>query len=160
MSRRCARSLQGKRAHDAIPLNRGKTTTVVSSMRLYGTKVSMLIDGAMNGEKFKSCVQNHPAPNLRAEDVVVMDNPACHKMAGILETVEGVGAHPAYLPPYSPDLNPIEEMWSKIKAYLRKVKARSQDALLLAGPVAFQLVGSDDIAGWFSHSGYIAVCYS
>jgi transposase len=147
MSRRYTRSLQGNWAYDAIPLNRGKTTTVVSSMRLDGTKVSMLIDGAINGEKFKSYVQNHLAPNLHAEDVVGMDNLACHKVADIRDAIEGVGAHLPYLPQYSPDLNSTEELWSKIKAYLRKIKARSQDALLLTIPVAFHLVCSDDIAG-------------
>jgi transposase len=160
MSRRYARSLQGSRAHDAIPLNRGKTTTIVSSVRLDGTTVSMLIDGAMNGEKFKDYVQNHLAPQLHKDDVVVMDNLACHKVAGIRETIEGVGAHVAYLPPYSPDLNPIEEMWSKFKAYLRKVKARSHNSLLPAISAAFQLVCTDDISGWFRHSGYIGLCNS
>lgn len=154
MSRRYARSLQGSRAHDAIPLNRGKTTTIVSSVRLDGTTVPMLIDGAMNGGKFKDYVQNHLAPHLRKGDVVVMDNLACHKVAGIRESIEAAGAHVAYLPPYSPDLNPIEEMWSKIKAYLRKVKARSHDSLLPAISAAFQLVCTDDILGWFTHSGY------
>ncbi len=145
MSRRYARSLQGSRAHDAIPLNRGKTTTIVSSMRLDGTTVSMLIDGAMTGEKFKDYVQNHLVVHLRKGDVVVMDNLACHKVSGIREAIEAAEAYVAYLPPYSPDLNPIEEMWSKIKAYLRKVKARSHDSLLPAISAAFQLVCTADI---------------
>lgn len=160
MSRRYARSLQGSRAHDAIPLNRGKTTTIVSSMRLDGTTVSMLIDGSMNGETFKDYVQNHLVPYLHKGDVVVMDNLACHKVAGVREAIEAAEAHAVYLPPYSPDLNPIEEMWSKIKAYLRKVKARSQDSLLPAISAAFQLVCTDDIAGWFAHSGYQTKCHS
>jgi transposase len=160
MSRRYARSLQGSRAHDAIPLNRGKGTTIVSSVRLDGTTVSMLIDGAMNGEKFKDYVQNHLVPQLHKGDVVVMDNLACHKVTGVRKAIEEVGAHVAYLPPYSPDLNPIEEMWSKIKAYLRKVKARSHDSLLPAISAAFQLVSTHDIAGWFAHSGYYANCHS
>lgn len=154
MSRRYARSLQGSRAHDAIPLTRGKITTVVSSMRLDGTMISMLIDGAMNGEKFKDYIQNHLVPHLRKGDIVVMDNLACHKVSGIREAIEGAEAHVAYLPPYSPDLNPIEEMWSKIKAHLRKVKARSQDNLLPAISAAFKLVSTNDIAGWLEHAGY------
>jgi transposase len=155
LSRRYARSLQGTRAHDAIPLNRGKTTTIVSSVRLDGTTVSMLIDGAMNGEKFKDYVQNHLVPHLRKGDVVVMDNLACHKVAGVREAIEGAEARAAYLPPYSPELNPIEEMWSKIKAHLRKEKARSHDRLLPAISTAFQLVCPSDVQGWFQHSGYI-----
>lgn len=160
MSRRYARSLQGSRAHDAIPLNRGKTTTIVSSVRLDSTTVSMLMDGAMNGVKFKDYVENHLAPYLHKGDVVVMDNLPCHKVAGIREAIEGVGANLTYLPPYSPDLNPIEEMWSKIKAYLRKVKARSQDRLLPEILNAFCLVSPDDVRGWFRHSGYINLCNS
>jgi transposase len=158
MSRRYARSLRGSRAHDAIPLNRGNTTTIVSSVRLDGTTVPMLMDGAMNGVKFKDYVENHLAPRLSKDDVVVMDNLPCHKVAGIREAIEGVGAHLAYLPPYSPDLNPIEEMWSKIKAYLRKVKARSQNRLLPEISNAFQLVCPDDVQGWFRHSGYANMC--
>ena len=157
MSRRYARSLQGARAHDAIPLNRGKTITIVSSVRLDGTTVSMLIDGAMNGSKFKDYVETHLVPHLYKGDVVVMDNLACHKVAGIREAIECVGAHLAYLPPYSPDLNPIEELWSKVKAYLRKVKARSHDRLLPEISNAFRLVCLDDILGWFRHSGYTNV---
>lgn len=160
LSRRYARSLQGSRAHDAIPLNRGKATTIVSSIRLDGTTVPLLMDGAMNGAKFKDYVENHLVPHLRKGDVVVMDNLPCHKVAGIREAIESVGAHLSYLPPYSPDLNPIEEMWSKIKAYLRKVKARSQDRLLPEILNAFRLVRPDDIQGWFRHSGYICECHS
>lgn len=158
MSRRYARSLQGSRVHDAIPLNRGKTTTIVSSVRLDGTTISMLMDGAMNGGKFKDYVENHLAPRLHKGDVVVMDNLPCHKVAGIRDAIEGVGARLAYLPPYSPDLNPIEEMWSKIKAYLRKVKARSQDRLFPEISNAFRLVHPDDVRGWFRHSGYVNLC--
>lgn len=160
MSRRYARSLQGSRACDAIPLNRGKTTTIISSVRLDGTTVSMLMDGSMNGVKFKDYVGNHLAPHLRKGDVVVMDNLPCHKVAGIRETIEGVGAYLTYLPLYSPDLNPIEEMWSKIKAYLCKVKARSPDRLLPEISNAFRLVRPDDIRGWFCHSGYSNLCNS
>lgn len=160
MARRYARSLQGSRAHDAVPLNRGKTTTIVSSMRLDGTTIPMLIDGAMNGEKFKDYVRSHLVPHLRKGDVVVMDNLACHKVTGVREAIEEAEAHVVYLPPYSPDLNPIEEMWSKIKAYLRKVKARSLDNLLPAISAAFLLVCINDIRGWFGHSGYSVDCHS
>lgn len=160
MSRRYARSLQGERAHDAIPLNRGKATTIISSVRLDGEKVPMVMDGAMNGLRFKDYVENHLVPTLHEDDIVVMDNLPTHKVSGIRETIEAAGAHLVYLPPYSPDLNPIEEMWSKIKAILRKVKARSQNTLLLAIPDAFQLVCLDDIAGWFTHSGYRCDCHS
>ena len=154
MSRRYARSLLGERAHDAIPLHRGRTTTIISSVRLDGEKVPMVMDGAMNGPRFRDYVENHLAPTLHKDDIVVMDNLPTHKVSGIREAIEAVGAHLLYLPPYSPDLNPIEEMWSKIKAILRKLKARTQSALLLAIPDAFQAVCTNDILGWFSHAGY------
>lgn len=157
MSRRYARSLQGERAHDAIPLNRGKATTIISSVRLDGEKVPMVMDGAMNGLRFRDYVENHLVPTLHKNDVVVMDNLPTHKVSGIREAIEAVGAHLLYLPPYSPDLNPIEEMWSKIKAILRKVKARTQNALLLAIPDAFLAVCVSDILGWLSHAGYHAI---
>ena len=160
MSRRYARSLQGERAHDAIPLNRGTATTIISSVRLDGQKVPVVMDGAMNGLRFKDYVENHLVPTLHEEDIVVMDNLPCHKVSGIREAIEATGAHLAYLPPYSPDLNPIEEMWSKIKAVLRKVKARSQNTLLTAIPGAFQAVCVSDILGWFAHAGYLGVCES
>lgn len=114
--------LLGRRAHDAIPLNQGKITAIVFSARLDGTTVSMLMEGAMNGVKFKDYLENHLVPDLHKDDVVALDNLPCHKIAGIREAIEGADAHPAYLPPYSPALNPIEEMWSKIKAHLRKVE--------------------------------------
>lgn len=154
MSRRYARSLAGSRACDAIPLNRGKSTTIISSVRLDGTTVPVVIDGAMNGDSFKLFVKQELAPQLHPGDIVVMDNLSCHKVAGIKDSIEAAGASVLYLPPYSPDLNPIEEMWSKIKAYLRKVKARSHNRLLDEIFLAFRTVCTQDIIGWFCHAGY------
>lgn len=91
---------------------------------------------------------------LRPGDIVIMDNLRSHKVDGVVELIESVGATVLYLPPYSPDFNPIEEMWSKIKAYLRMVKARTVDALLSAIPDAFASVMTADILGWFDHCGY------
>ena len=91
---------------------------------------------------------------LRPGDIVIMDNLRSHKVHGVAELIESAGATVLYLPPYSPDLNPIEEMWSKIKAYLRMVKARSLDTLLPAIPHAFASVCLSDIQGWFLHAGY------
>ena len=114
----------------------------------------MLLSGALNGEKFKEYIEQYLAPTLQHGDIVVMDNLRCHKVAGITQAVENVGAHVLFLPPYSPDLNPIEQMWSKIKAFLRKVKARSQELLLDALPDAFASISIQDIIGWFHHDGY------
>lgn len=154
MTRRYARAKAGQRANDHTPLNTGKTTTIVSSVRADGTTVPMLLSGALNGEKFKEYIGRYLVPTLHRGDIVVMDNLRCHKVEGVEQMVEEAGATVEYLPPYSPDLNPIEQMWSKIKAFLRKVKARSQELLADALPNAFASVSSKDILGWFHHNGY------
>lgn len=137
MTRRYARSKNGQRANDHTPLNTGKTTTIVSSVRTDGTTVPIFLSGSLSGETFKDYIEQHLAPTLLEGDIVVMDNLRCHKVKGIKQAIEKAGAHILYLPPYSPDLNPIEQMWSKIKALLRKVKARSIDLLLKALPATF-----------------------
>ena len=110
--------------------------------------------GALNGEKFKDYLRDCLVPKLRQGDVVIMDNLRSHKVQGVKELLESAGASALYLPPYSPDLNPIEQMWSKVKACLRAVKARTVADLLLAIPLAFSSVTALDALGWFSHSGY------
>jgi transposase len=120
-------------------------------MRLDGETVYTTFAGAVNGEKFKEYLRELLVPTLRPGDIVVMDNLRSHKVSGVAEIIESAGATVLYLPPYSPDFNPIEQMWSKIKAFLRKVKARSVDALLEAIPLAFDTVCLSDIEGWFKH---------
>lgn len=154
MSRRYARALGGNRATDAIPLNKGQATTILSSVRSDGTTVPMVFPGAVNREKFKEYLRDYLAASLHPGDVVVMDNLPCHKVAGVTDLIEAAGVSVLYLPPYSPDLNPIEMMWSKIKAFLRMVKARTVDALLYAIPLAFRTVNISDIQGWFAAAGY------
>lgn len=154
MTRRYARAKKGERANDRAPLNTGKTTTIVSSVRTDGTTVPMFLSGSLNGETFREYIEQHLTPTLREGDIVVMDNLRCHKVEGIKQAIEKVGAHVLYLPPYSPDLNPIEQMWSKIKAFLRKIKARSIEVLWNALPIAFATVTIQDISGWFQHDGY------
>jgi transposase len=154
MSRRYARAAIGQRANDAIPLNTGKSTTILSSVRLDGTTVPVVFAGAVNREKFKEYLKTHLVPTLKPGDIVIMDNLRTHKVDGVAELIQSAGAFLIYLPPYSPDLNPIEEMWSKIKAYLRKVKARTSGTLENAIKDAFACVSVTDIFGWFSHSGY------
>lgn len=154
MTPRYGRAIGSERVIDHAPLNKGKTTTIVSSIRVDGSTVPMTIEGAMNGERFKEYVEKHLCPALRQDDVVIMDNLSFHKVDGIKEAIEQVGAHLWYLPPYSPDLNPIELMWSKVKAYLRKVKARSALALCKAIPVALAAVTKEDVVGWFREAGY------
>jgi transposase len=154
MSRLYARAKGGERANDHVPLNTGETTSILSSMRLDGETVYTTFSGAVNGERFKEFLREFLAPTLRPGDIVIMDNLRSHKVLGVAEIIESAGATILYLPPYSPDFNPIEQMWSKIKAYLRMVKARSVDALMRAIPLAFQTVCTSDIAGWLNHTGY------
>ena len=156
MSRRYARAFGGNRAVDAVPLNKGQSTTILSSVRLDGTTASTVFPGAVNRDKFKDYLRDRLSPTLQAGDVVIMDNLPCHKVGGVKDIIEQAGAFALYLPPYSPDLNPIEMMWSKIKALLRAEKARTVDALLSAIPAAFAIVSVSDIRGWFSAAGYSA----
>lgn len=154
MARLYARAKGGERAHDGVPLNTGISTTILSSVRLDGECIYTTFSGAVNGERFKKYLRELLAASLRPGDIVIMDNLRSHKVDGIVELIESAGATALYLPPYSPDFNPIEEMWSKIKAYLRMAKARTVDALLTAIPLAFASVMPSDILGWFDHCGY------
>ncbi|MCD7947319.1 MAG: IS630 family transposase [Oscillospiraceae bacterium] len=154
MSRLYARAQGGKRANDAVPLNTGVSTTILSSVRINGERVYTTFSGAVNGERFKEYLREFLVDSLHPGDIVIMDNLRSHKVAGVAELVASSGATILYLPPYSPDLNPIEQMWSKIKAYLRMVKARTVDSLHAAIPDAFDCVSSSDISGWFAACGY------
>jgi transposase len=109
----------------------------------------------VNGEQFKHYITTNLVPALHKGDIGIMDNLSSHKAAGIKEAVEKAGATVMYIPPYSPDLNPIEEMWSKLKAYLRKAKARTNDGLLAAIVTGFKTSTPDNCLGWFTHTGYI-----
>ena len=119
-----------------------------------GTTVPQFFSGSMNGNMFLGYIQHKLIPSLHAGDLVIMDNLRCHKVKGIKEAIQQTGAQLLYLPPYSPDFNPIERMWSKLKAILRKVKTRTVDSLLAALPKVFQAVSVSDIMGWFCESGY------
>jgi len=112
------------------------------------------LEGAVNGAKFRDFVQEALAPTLAVGDVVVMDNLPAPKVKGIAEATQGRGAQLVYLPPYSPDLSPIELCWSKVKTYLRKAKARSTEGLEAALVQALETVTSSDAQGWFQHCGY------
>ena len=154
MARLYARAMGGQRVYDGVPLNTGISTTILSSVRLDGEFVYTTFSGAVNGERFKAYLRELLVASLRPGDIVIMDNLRSHKVNGVVEVVESVGGTVLYLPPYSPDFNPIEEMWSKIKAYLRMVKARTVEALLEAIPLALSTVIVTDILGWFHHCGY------
>ena len=154
MTRHYGRAEGRARAYDSTHLNTPTSTIILSSVRAGGEKVYTTFDGALNGEKFKEYLREKLIHTLKPGDILIMDNLRSHKVQDVKELVESVGAKIMYLPPYSPDLNPIEQMWSKIKAFLRSVKAHTVDALLAAIPLTFQTVSKKDIAGWFSCSVY------
>jgi len=128
--------------------------TAVAAVRLDGLVAPFTIDAAMDGEIFLTYVQRVLIPTLRAGDVVVMDNLSAHKRPHVLRLIEQANATVLYLPPYSPDFNPIEMIWSKVKRLLRSFAARTIDALHDAFGRAFAAVTSSDIAGCFRHCGY------
>ena len=129
MARLRGRSLKGQRLNAAIPWGHWKTTTFVAGLRTTGLTAPMVLDGAMNGAAFKAYVEQVLAPTLGPGDIVVMDNLSSHKVAGVREAIKVTGAFLLYLPPYSPDLNPIKLAFAKLKALLRKAAARSVDEL-------------------------------
>jgi len=155
MTRLYGRSFDSGRIKDSAPHKHWSTTTMISGLRLDGGTPSMVIEGATDGDVFSAYIEKVLAPVLKPEDIVVMDNLSPHKMSCVRQLVESRGATVWFLPPYSPDLNPIEKMWSKIKAFLRKVKARTEEALYEAIRDALKTVTTSDAKGWFSSCGYI-----
>ena len=156
MTRRYGRAIGKARVYDYVPLNTPKNTTLLSSIRLEGgVMIHKEISGALNGTIFLEYIRNDLAPTLRQGDIVIMDNLRVHKVAGVRQAIEEKGASVLYLPPYSPDLNPIEMLWSKIKAFLREQKAR--DAVILLDKIqeAYSTISLQDILGWFSAAGYM-----
>jgi transposase len=154
MTRLYGRVIGGKRLFDSTPYGHWCRTTVISAIRIDGTTTSMSIDGSTDSEVFKTYISEMLCKTLRAGDIVIMDNLTSHKVSGIEESIKAVNAELRYLPPYSPDLNPIEKMWSKIKAILRKLKARTEDALFQALADALKSVTMSDAIGWFESCGY------
>lgn len=154
MTRNYGRSVGKKRVVDHTPLNTPKNTTMISSVRLNGDTAFSSQQGAMTGEDFKKYLKDILLPTLKEGDIVIMDNLRCHKVKGVKELIKSVGASLVYLPPYSPDFNPIEKMWSKIKAILRKYKIRNANFLPEAIKKAFSFVTDSDCRGWFTCAGY------
>ena len=128
---------------------------MISALRVDGSTADMVVDSATDGVVFLTYVEKILAPTLQAHDIVIMDNLAPHKMTVVVAAIEATGAEVRFLPPYSPDLNPIEKMWSKVKAYLRKTKARTKEALWQAIGAALQTVSPSDALNWFKSCGYI-----
>lgn len=154
MTRRYGRAAKGARVIETVPQNYGENLTMLASLSLSGVEAPMTINGAVDGIVFKVYVEQVLWPTLKAGDVVIMDNLPAHRVAGIKELIEGRGAKLIYLPPYSPDLNPIEKCWSKIKTYLRKAKARTREEWEKALREALLSVTAEDVSGWFKSCGY------
>jgi transposase len=154
MTRRYGRSPIGQRLACPIPHGHYQTTTMIAAVRLKGPQVPWLFGGAMDGELFLAWVEQGLAGCLQANDVVVMDNLATHKVAGVREAIESTGARLEYLPPYSPDFNPIEAMWSKVKQGLKSRQPRNARRLHKAAGAAFAAVTPADCQGFFLHAGY------
>ena len=154
MTRLYARTVGGARVVDAVPSGHWSTTSLLSSMRLSGATTAMTLPGATDRAAFDVYVEQVLVPTLKADDIVMMGNLAAHKSLRAQALIEAAGAELWFLPPYSPDLNPIEKMWSKVKAYLRRVKARTETALNNAVAAALETVTPGDAAAWFAHCGY------
>jgi transposase len=127
---------------------------MLSSIRLDGSTECIVVDGAMDGAMFSKYVGQILCPALRPNDIVIMDNLASHKNSEVAEHIKKCGAELLYLPPYSPDLNPIENMWSKVKQLLRGMERRTRDALEKGIACALDLVCASDAKGWFTNCGY------
>ena len=154
MTRRYGRSPLGRRLVCPVPHGHYQTTTLIAAVRLQGPQAPWMFAGAMDGELFLAWVKTGLLPALRRDDVVVMDNLATHKVAGVREAIEAAGARLEYLPPYSPDFNPIEPMWSKVKAGLKSREPRTARQLFTAAGTAFASVTPEDCHGFFLCAGY------
>ena len=156
MARRFARAPRGERAIASVPYGHWKTSTFLAGLRHDRIDAPCVFDGAINGERFRAWVEQFLAPTLSSGDIVVMDNLASHKVAGIREAIETAGAEVLYLPPYSPDLNPIEQVFAKLKELLRAAAKRTVSALWdTIGTTldAFQPLECDN---YLKHAGYSA----
>ena len=154
MDRLRSRAPRGERAYGQVPKNRGKNLTLIASMSLYGMGESMAVEGATDAKAFEVYIEHFLAPSLREGQVVVMDNLGAHRPKRIRELIEARGAELVFVPSYSPDLNPIEQAFSKIKNILRKLGRRTHEALIEAVSEALSAITLGDVVGWFAHCGY------
>jgi transposase len=154
MTRRCGRALKGERVHARTPHGHWNTTTMISSIRLNGSTACMALEGTTDTESFRAYVGQVLVPTLRPGDIVVMDNLSPHKSDPTLALITKAGAQVLFLPAYSPDLNPIEKMWSKVKSLLRGAEARTPADLITAIGQALARVTPQDAIGWFTSCGY------
>ncbi len=154
MTRTHARAPLGERAVGRVPRNRGAVTTIIGAIAARGLTALMTVEGGTSGAVFLRFVREHLGPSLRAGDVVVMDNLGAHHATGVRQAIEARGASVLYMPPYSPDLNPIELCWSKFKDVLRTFGARTRLELRHTVASAAEFITRRDARGWFRHCGY------
>jgi len=154
LTRLYARAVGGNRASEAVPRNYGQSTSIISTMGVGGAQATMIIEGSVDTLVFNAYCQQVLRPTLKAGDVIVLDNLGAHRASRIEEITEECRARVIWLPPYSPDFSPIELMWSKVKAYLKKLKARTQTELEKAIAAALKTITPSDCLNWFRHCGY------
>jgi len=156
MTRTRARAPRGQRAIGAVPHGHWQTSTFLAALRHGALTAPCVLDGPVNGAAFQAYVEQILVPTLSPGDIVIMDNLGSHKGAAVRRTIENIGAHLLYLPPYSPDLNPIEQLFAKLKALLRKAATRSLDALWRAVGELLDMFQPKECANYFANSGYLS----
>jgi transposase len=154
MTRLYGRCPVGQRLVDRQPQGHYQTSTLIAAVRLRGACAPWLFEGAMDGEMFLAWVRQGLVPRLQPQDWVILDNLATHKVAGGREAIEGAGSRLVYLAPYSPDFNPIENLWSKVQQILRSLAPRTGGQLLEAAAIAFAALSTADCKGFFLHAKY------
>jgi len=154
MTRRFGRATPGQRVVDSVPDNYGSNETLLAALSLAGLEAPWVVDGAVNGAIFHCWVSEVLCPTLQPGDIVLWDNLSAHKVTGVEALLAARGARLIRLSPYSPDFNPIEPCWSKLKTCLRRAKARTVETLMTAIKEALDTVTATDIRGWFAHCGY------
>lgn len=158
MMRSTAWAPVGQRAYDVALRNRGTVLTVIGAIALDGVRATMTVEGGTSKEVFLEFVTQHLIPSLKPGDVIVMDNLGAHHALNVRDALAAAKIRTVFLPPYSPDMNPIEQCWSKLKSIVAALRATTRDALEEAVRTATELIGLDDIAGWFRCAGMMTQC--
>lgn len=159
LTRLYARAMGGSRTAEAVPRNYGASTSVISTIGYSGVQATMTIEGSVDTVVFNAYGEQILRPTLKVGEVIVLDNLGAHRASRIEEIAADCGATVIWLPPYSPDFSPIELMWSKVKAYLKRVKARTQPELEKAIAAALETITVSDCLNWFRHCGYQVTLY-
>ncbi len=154
LTRLYARAIGGARTTESVPRNYGVSTSMIATLGVTGMEAAMLIEGSVDTVVFNEYCEQVLRPTLKSGDVIVLDNLGAHRASRIEEICKEYEAEVIWLPPYSPDFSPIELMWSKVKTYLKKAKARTQEELEKAIAVALETVEISDCLNWFGHCGY------